>query len=597
MADPRTEWRLSRKYEARSEFLAEHAESCSACPEFSIAKGPGLRHAIVGEPAPFVVCGRDAVARPVSFHALRSEMCITISGPARAPLRITQQPGKPDQLRAIYVAPVSGRYTIEVTLRGAHLPGSPFELVVEAANVAYTSDATPAHAPSTTPSAKSPSPRPSTAQRARALASSARSAASPHARSRACSSWIPSERATVQSARAGRHEHRSPEGDARLQAPPDMLASSFALCLEGEVLVGHAGFPERIPLSAASGRAAAWLLAHPHALRCAVVLVGGAALTSPRRLLATPSALEQRSAGLPLTFSSGPSEPGADVRRPSARAWAGADDVCSEPGQPPGLHLTHERLESTVRGWVEARPSGDEEDDSGQPAVAMMMRFCRAGTYEVHFAIGSRRLVGSPLRLRVEPSNVSPAACVIEGDGRAVSVAGELVQLRVWLFDGLGNFVPAREDVVASLSARLELLRATPGGTACAVHGEGDVQASTADAGGLCLSYVAQTAGLHALHVLLGGIYLAKAPLPVQVGPSCVHAPSCEATGSGTRLATAGENSGFLVRLRDRFGNACPADSSRLVVELLPQVQTTPRLCVCAALVPCVLLRGCVRRV
>ena len=155
----------------------------------------------------------------------------------------------------------------------------------------------------------------------------------------------------------------------------------------------------------------------------------------------------------------------------------------------------------------------------------------------MHIAIGEKKLSGSPVRVMIEAAEVSPEACLVEGEGVRVAAAGERVQVRAWLCDGFNNLLSAASvsKLASVVKARLELVHAAPGflGDPGAVDTEARVSAE--DSGAICISYTSSMAGLHSLHVSLGHTYLARAPYPVQIYPGSVHPPRCEARGAAVR--------------------------------------------------------------
>uniref|UniRef100_A0A915Q2T4 Calponin-homology (CH) domain-containing protein n=1 Tax=Setaria digitata TaxID=48799 RepID=A0A915Q2T4_9BILA len=81
--------------------------------------GPGLTHAVVGEPAPFTVCAKGSPAK---------ELAVAVEGTAKATIKCHDN--KDGTCSVAWVPPVPGEYKVHVKLSGNPVKGSPFVVVV-----------------------------------------------------------------------------------------------------------------------------------------------------------------------------------------------------------------------------------------------------------------------------------------------------------------------------------------------------------------------------------------------------------------------------------------------------------------------------------
>ena len=217
--------------------------------------------------------------------------------------------------------------------------------------------------------------------------------------------------------------------------------------------------------------------------------------------------------------------------------------------------------------------------------------FCvpRAGNYLVHVTLDQHHVSGSPLVLRVSPTEASASKTEAHGSALELAEAGKHHTVGVWLRDGHGNARKHSDEPVAGeLSTALTLLSAHDANVpdnvpveltrrhVVAAAASGGVATARASAsvsalpnGAFAVGYTVRQAGVWALSIALDGDPIRDSPFAIQVWPSILHAPSCDVYGQ-LHTAIAGLPGEFEIRARDRFGNKLRDGGARLEVIVLP---------------------------
>jgi filamin len=98
----------------------------------SYASGPGVEGARINKPAPFTVHSVDAKGSPVPTGG--DPFSVQVSGPDGSPLICQFQDGANGTYDALYTPVKPGRHTVNVTLNGEPIKGSPYHPLMENAN-------------------------------------------------------------------------------------------------------------------------------------------------------------------------------------------------------------------------------------------------------------------------------------------------------------------------------------------------------------------------------------------------------------------------------------------------------------------------------
>lgn len=169
---------------------------------------------------------------------------------------------------------------------------------------------------------------------------------------------------------------------------------------------------------------------------------------------------------------------------------------------------------------------------------------------------GDKDIKNSPYQVLVLPGPLDASQVEVAGKGLEVVVAGETGEFVATAKDGFGN-------------------KLTNGGNTLGVKvsGPADVPATVADNGdgSYRATYVPTVVGDYNVAVDFDGKTIPRSPFAVKVVPASASAAHTEASGAGTKEATAGHPAAVKVQTKDQFGNKLTKGGDKVTAELSPK--------------------------
>jgi hypothetical protein len=176
----------------------------------------------------------------------------------------------------------------------------------------------------------------------------------------------------------------------------------------------------------------------------------------------------------------------------------------------------------------------------------------QAGSYKVHVRLGGKDVKSSPFTVKVATSLASAEHSRASGDGLKKVVAGETGRFLVELVDQFGNRVPEGGVAVRAVGSGPRTIKPE-------IKDNND--------GTYAAEYVPTAAGDYKLAITVSGSELKGSPFAVQVVPAAAAGAQSLASGNGlskATVATPGKEGEFVVESRDRFGNKCVTGGAKL---------------------------------
>ena len=210
--------------------------------------------------------------------------------------------------------------------------------------------------------------------------------------------------------------------------------------------------------------------------------------------------------------------------------------------------------------------------DGADPSVAIRphVRDCEDGWYEVsytvdtigryllHMSVSGEPLASSPSHLVISGGRTYGPACIRKGSRPTDRELPPALAGLPYSF-----LIEARDDFDVPRGKGgdpFQICLSGPEQRAGELDDLGD--------GTYEVKFTPGLAGSYLVGVTLNGLHIAGSRFALLVQPSSAHAPSCVGSGTGLRLARAGEPARFAVQTWDAYGNICSPPLSSFSVKL-----------------------------
>ena len=177
--------------------------------------------------------------------------------------------------------------------------------------------------------------------------------------------------------------------------------------------------------------------------------------------------------------------------------------------------------------------------DNFNGIYTVLYRVTASGEYSIRCDVSSVQL--RPASLTVLPGTVSLFTSVAEGSGLSQALAGEQAEFRLLIRDVFGN---SQQAAGINVYTR-------PRNTTFTSSVQSVVGASQQ----ITLSYLPTVSGEYELHILFGRQAMTGSPWTVNVMAGFLTAANCLIDGKGMREATAGDLATFVISARDQYSN------------------------------------------